>query len=168
MSARSERKDGFTILEVVLALAILLFGMAAILGMLTMGASLARTAEMRTRASTAIGAVVADLEETLFPPSSSPDEELGPPQAIVDRALPGEAAIVYSAKAVQNPARASEYRVDVELSWSSGGVRRERTFSTILLRELPFGERLRRRFVEHRTGPEPSAPQPTPPNTPPK
>lgn len=173
--ARLATRSGFTILEVVLALAILLFGMAAILGMLTMGASLARTAEMRTRASTAIESVVADLEETLFPPSTSPDEELGPPRAITDRALPGEAAIVYSAKAVQNPARASEYRVDVELSWSSGGVRRERKFSTILMRELPFGERLRRRFVEHRTEQQPPGPEPTPPasattppNAPPK
>jgi hypothetical protein len=49
---------------------------------------------------------------------------------------------------VQNPERPLEYRVDVELSWKSGGVQREKRFTTILLREVPFGERLRRRFVD--------------------
>ena len=41
-----------------------------------------------------------------------------------------------------------EYRVDVTLAWQAGGVRRARTFTTLLLREIPFGERMRRLFVE--------------------
>ncbi|MFT5051518.1 MAG: hypothetical protein ACI8QZ_002937, partial [Chlamydiales bacterium] len=38
--------------------------------------------------------------------------------------------------------------VDVHLWWQGGGVRRGETFTTILLREVSFGERMRRRFVE--------------------
>jgi hypothetical protein len=37
--------------------------------------------------------------------------------------------------------------VDVVVAWTSGGVRRTRAFSALLLREVPFGERLRRQFV---------------------
>ena len=170
---RSNGSAGFTLLEIVLAMAILLFGMAAILGMLTMGAALTRTAEMRTQSSTAIQAVMADLEETLFPPNTDDApgaSELGPPQEIREKALPGVSAIVYSAKAVPNPARESEYRVDVELAWHSAGVRREKRFSTILLRELPFGERLRRQFIEGRARATPAAPTeaPAPPGAAPK
>jgi hypothetical protein len=68
---------------------------------------------------------------------------------VAERRLAGAEEIVYSAKARANPERPAEYRVDVEMTWSSQGVRREKRFTTILLREIPFGERLRRRFVEH-------------------
>lgn len=156
-------RSGFTILEVVLALAILLFGMVAILGMLTTGAALTRTAQLRTEAATAVEAVLADLEETFFPPaadSSGGADELGPPRPIVEKALPGSAGVVYTAVGRQNPARPKEWRVDVELSWTSAGLRRERKFTTLLVQELQFGERLRRRFV---AGAAPADPAPSAP-----
>lgn len=158
-------RSAFTILEIVLALAILLFGMVAILGMLTTGAALTRTAQLRTEAATAIEAVVADLEETFFPPAArtaDDADELALPKPIVERALPGDSGIVYSAVGRQNPARPKEWRVDVELSWTSAGVRRERKFTTLLVQELPFGERLRRRFVEGALPPTPKPPSNTP------
>jgi hypothetical protein len=46
------------------------------------------------------------------------------------------------------------------MRWQSGGVERERGFTTILLREVPFSERLRRRIIEGEA-PAPAAP-PTP------
>jgi hypothetical protein len=163
-------RAGFTILEILLALAILLFGMVAILGLLTMGASLTRTAQMRTESASATEAVVADLREQLFPlappaaAGEAPADELGEPVPIVDRALPGSAGVVYSARARPNPERASEYRVDVELAWESAGVRRERRFTTLVVKELPFGERLRRLYVEGAAQRAP-VPAPTPDGT---
>jgi len=151
---------------VVVALGILLFGMTAVIGMLTFGAALSRTALLRTTAAASSQAVVADLEETLFPmiegeadPASSSDA--GAPIEIVDRALPGMPDVTYSAHAWPNPERPLEYRVDVGMSWSSAGVRRAMSFSTILVREVPFGERLRRRFVER--GGAPAQPAAAPP-----
>ena len=154
-STMPRRRAGFTMIEVLVALAILVFGMTAVLGLLTFGAALTRTALLRTTASTAAHAVVADLEETLFPPARTQDlstaaldpsqSEAGPPVDVVDRPLPGMPDIVYSARAAQNPDRPSEYRVDVEMSWRSAGVRRATRFTTLLIREVPFGERLRRR-----------------------
>ena len=161
-SARS--RAAFTILEVVLALGILLFGMVAILGLLTTGASLTRTAQLRTEAASATEAVLADLEETLFPfdPNAANGAgELGAPKPIVERELQGDSGIVFSATATQNPARAKEWRVDVELSWASAGVRRERRFTTLFVQELGFGERLRRRFVEGAPPANSNPPKPT-------
>lgn len=154
---------GFTILEVLLALGIFLFGMTAILGLLTFGAALSRTAELRTRAAAAVESVTADLEETLFPLVNG---VAGEPQPIVKRELEGR-GVVYSARATPNPDRPLEYKVEVEISWKSGGVQREKRFTTILLREVPFGERLRRRF---RSGDAqaPTAPPLAPPSAPEK
>jgi hypothetical protein len=121
---------------------ILLFGMTAILGLLTYGTALSRTAQLRTSASSAAQAVIADLEETFFP---EVDGEAGEPRPVVDRAVGGVEGLVYSAKGVPNPARPAEYKIQVDMTWSSQGLRREKRFDTILLREVPFGERLRRR-----------------------
>jgi len=150
---RTNPCGGFTIVEVVLAMFILLIGMTSILGLLSFGAAMTRTAQLRTGASLAIDAVAADLEENLFPLQLVNGREVaGPPLAIVDRPVPGHAGLVYSAISTPHPEDEHdpplEYRVDVELSWASSGRKRTRTFTTILLREVPFGARLRQRFVE--------------------
>jgi len=89
---------GFTMIEVLIALAILVFGMTAVLGLLTFGAALSKTALLRTSAASAAHAVVADLEETMFPEVKSKDpstialdpseNEAGPPVDVVERPLP--------------------------------------------------------------------------------
>ena len=48
---------------------------------------------------------------------------------------------------MSHPGETLEYEVEVVLAWSSGGQRRTRAFTSVLLREVPFGERLRRQFV---------------------
>jgi type II secretory pathway pseudopilin PulG len=156
-------EGGFTIIEVVLAMFILLIGMTTIIGLLSFGAALSRTASLRSQAANAIEAVLADLEETLFPLVLVDGVEVaGEPADIEKRPVLGFPELVYSATAVPNPARTDlslgpvEYRVDVEISWSTKGATRFRRFTTILLREVPFGERLRRKFVE---GLKPEAPE---------
>ena len=51
---RRDHRSGFTIVEVVLAMGILLVGAAAILSMLTFGASLTRAAQLRSAAAVAV------------------------------------------------------------------------------------------------------------------
>lgn len=125
--------------------------------MLTFGAALTRTALLRSSAAAATQAVVTDLEETLFPPVQGgvwgdAGSDAGPPVEIVERPLPSTPEVVYSARARENPERPLEYRVDVAMSWKAAGIRRETKFTTILVREIPFGERLRRLVREG--GPE--------------
>lgn len=147
-------RAGFTIIEVVLAMGILVMGATAVLGMLTFGAAMTRTAQLRAAAASAVDAVSADLEQMLFP---YVDGEVGPPVELTDREVPGVPEIVYSATAVPDPEDPRVYRVDVEMSWKSAGVKRSKRFSVLRMREITFGERLRREFVERGrpTRPEP-------------
>ena len=147
-------RAGFTILEVLVAMAILLVGMTAVLGLLTFGAALTRTAELRNEGASAVESVLADLEESFFPLDAQ--GALQDPRPILERPLAGLPGLAYSARAERNPDRPREWRVDVEVSWLSAGVRRDRTFRTILVQELPFGERLRRRLANPPAAPAPS------------
>lgn len=166
---------GFTLIEVLLAMAVLLLGVSMLLGLLTFGASLARAAALRGKASTTVEAVMQDLEENLF--ELLPDGTAGAPRPIEGRPLPGVAGVAYSATAT--PILSSEtaqvggrllhreYLVEVELRWSTGGVDRSRSWRTVLLREVPFGERMRRLFLEppaEKT--KPDAPPPPRPEAP--
>lgn len=166
MSARTHARAGFTIVEVVLAMGLLLLGMTAVLGLLSFGAALARTAALRTAAAGAAEAVAADLEESLFPLSidaATGDRLVGEPHAVSAREVPGYPGLSYWATATPVPASDDElgvgqpgraagapqrYKVDVRMRWSTAGAGRERRFTFLLLREVPFGERLRREFVE--------------------
>jgi hypothetical protein len=156
------RRAGFTIIEVVMAMALLLLGMTSILGLLSFGVALSRTAALRTSAASAVEAVVADLEEHLFPLVTDPqtgDQVPGEPADVLERPLPGQAGILYSARVTPDPSPDQSggrtgadggprvYRVDVVMSWSSGGSRRTKSFTTLLLQEVPFGARMRRLFV---------------------
>lgn len=157
-------KAGFTIVEVVVAMGILLLGMTSVLGLLSFGAALSRTAQLRNASAAAVEGIVADLEESLFPlvlDSRTGRTVVGAPTAIEDRPVPGHPDLVYSAVAtgdpddqhVEGPRR---WRVEVTMSWSSSGRRHTKTFTTLMLREVPFGERLRRELMHEeplRAGP---------------
>jgi len=146
---------------------ILMLGMSAILGLLSFGAALSRTASLRGGASRSIDALVTDLEETLFPLVLDPngDEVAGAPRDVVQREIPGHPGLVYSTHSTPNPENPLEYKVEVEIQWAVGGTTRSKTFTTLLLREVPFGERLRARVVEGRK-PEPEAESPPRSNPP--
>ena len=140
------RRSGFTLLEVMLAMGILVVGMTMVLSLFTFGAAMSRTAELRANAATAVDAVIADLEATLFPLEE--DGSVGEPVDVDSRPLSSAPGVVYSARTTPNPDDPDQYRVDVELTWVSSGVKRAHKFKTLMSREMPFGERLRRRYVE--------------------
>ena len=146
-SKRFDANSGFTLLEVVLAMGIFLIGASAILGFLTFGAALSRTASLRTLSAEAVEAVVADLEEGLF--SIEADGSVGEPVTIQDREVPGYPQLTYSVQTVEdvldedNLERSAEVRVDVEIHWKGGVSKRGRRLSILLLKEIPFGVRMR-------------------------
>jgi type II secretory pathway pseudopilin PulG len=148
-------RAGFTIIEVVVAMGLFLLGMSSVLGLLAFGAALTRTAALRNDAAAAIETVMADLEEQIFPlVEEGGVMSVGLPQPIVDRTLPDRPDVSYSATATPDPAQkdypggALEYRIDVTMAWKSAGQSKQKKFTTLLLREIPFSERLRRQFVE--------------------
>jgi uncharacterized protein (TIGR02598 family) len=157
----------FTLVEIVVAMAILLIGMSAILGLLTFGAALARNAQLRTAASSSIDAVVADLEESFFPlvqDEATGEWVAGEPAPIEGRPVPGHPGLTYSARPKPEPAPANardgaqRYLVQVEVRWQTSGQARTKAFEVLLLREVPFGARLRRQFLRAAEAPQPSPP----------
>ena len=146
---KEDLRGGFTIVEVVLAMGILVMGATAIIAFLTYGAATTRHAQLRTLSAAATEAVIADLDRHLFP---FEDGKLGDPLEIEKRPVPDAPGVVYSAQAVVNPDDLREYRVDVSLTWESAGVQRSKKFQLLMLREISFGDRLRREFVERSGG----------------
>lgn len=144
MMPTTKRNSGFTILEVILGMGILLIGMTAIIGLLTFGAALTHASQMRTAAANVSEAILADLDESLFPLEE--DGTVGEPLDFEDRGLPGFEGVTYSVQTRVNPEFQDEYRVDVVMQWESGGVLRSQEFSTLMTREVPFGERMRQRI----------------------
>ena len=152
---QSAPRAGFTIVEVVVAMGLFLLGMTCILGLLSFGAALTRTAALRNEGASAVEAVVADLEERMFPLiADGKSLSVGPPVDILNCPLPGRPEVTYSAKATPDPTEkdypggALEYRVDVTVAWKSAGESKQKKFTTLCVREIPFSERLRRQFVE--------------------
>lgn len=144
-------RGGFTLLEVILAASLLAAGMSMILGVFNFGAAVVRNAELRSLSAGAVEALISDLEETLF--QLQPDGSVGEPEEIIDRPVPGRPGVRYSVIATPNTALLDprgvprEYVVQVVVTWTSSGVERAATWTTLMLREVPFGARMRRRFV---------------------
>lgn len=156
MRTSPTNRAGFTLLEVLLAAGLLAIGMSMILGLFNFGSALSRTAELRSVTSGTIESLFHDLEENLFPFNDA--GEVGEPQTFENRPVPGLPGVVYSVDAVPNPESNAlvdgepvgmprEWLVTVTVRWQSAGVRRTESWSTIMLREVPFGARMRRRFV---------------------
>ncbi|MFT6110985.1 MAG: hypothetical protein ACJA2W_003914 [Planctomycetota bacterium] len=147
-------RAGFTLIEVLLAAGLLVAGMSMILGVFNFGSAMSRTAELRSLASGTVEAIMHDLEETLF--LVNDDGTIGEPRAIQDRPVPGREGVVYSVTTIANlksidPEEAGlgaglpmEFVVEVSVQWQSSGVKRTESWTTIMLRELPFGARMRR------------------------
>ncbi len=144
---------GFTLIEMIVAMGILVIGVSSILGLLSFGAALQRTAEARNEASLAAAQMVASLRDdpALFP--MQPDGSVGAPAALVlERPVPGHSRLVARIELRENPLLAGEYIATVEIGWKERGKRRLETFRTILQREVPFAHRLE---IEMRGSPPP-------------
>ncbi len=151
---RASARAGFTLIEVLLAAGLLVTGMSMILGVFNFGSAMSRTAELRSLASGTVEAVMHDLEETLFP--LLPDGSVGEPQLITDRPVPGRKGVVYSVTATGHlpsidedetglgAGLPREFIVEVNVQWQASGVKKSETWSTIMLREVPFGARMRK------------------------
>lgn len=142
-------QSGFTLVEVVISMGMLVMGMGVLLSLLTFGAALTKNASNRARSSMVIESVTADLQENLFP--TEEDGSVGEPPARLEGVpVPGVRGATYTVITRPHPEGDGEYLVDVTVSWEAEGVSRKERFTTLMLRELPFGERMRRRFIAPR------------------
>ena len=136
------RDRGFTLVEVMVAMGILVVGMSTVLGLLSFALSLHRTSAERAESALALEAVVAELRAQAFPPQKG--GKAGEPQEVRERPVPGHEDLLYSARFRENPKLAGEYLVELEIAWKEKGRLRSQAYRTILNQEIPYEERMRR------------------------
>ncbi|MBL4771410.1 MAG: prepilin-type N-terminal cleavage/methylation domain-containing protein [Planctomycetes bacterium] len=148
---KGQRKSGFTLIEVILAVGILALGMTSVLGLFTFGAALTQSAALRTQSAGMIESITADLEVRLFP--AGEDGMPSEPVDLVDQRVPGVERARYNV--VSTPVEGGplaedggplEYEVRIKVFFETRGVQRSRTYEIRLLRQRSFATRMRQRL----------------------
>ena len=130
---------GFTLTEMLVALAILIFGLTALAGSMTVGVSERRGSEMRFRAIHMVDRVFHDLREKYF---LEKDPDTGPLQATPRTEVPGYPGMQYTAKFKEDPDDPQVVLARVEITWKEQGERIAEVFERIMIREKPFSRRI--------------------------
>ncbi|GAB4162334.1 MAG: hypothetical protein Fur0037_28590 [Planctomycetota bacterium] len=141
---RAADERGFTLVEMMVALAILLVGITSLLGALTGGIEMRRSSEAETEAALAADRVFAEVVEgvRLAPDARTALDLIYP--SIENRpcgTLPGMSC---SVRYENDPDRPDLVLAVVEVSWKEQGEDVRREFARILQRQEPLGLRVAR------------------------
>lgn len=138
-SGMTRPQDGFTLVEMMLALAILVFGVSALAGSLLTGVSMRRGSEMRFRADALVNQAVHRIQEGEFPRYSDPGEPL---QSFTVTDPPGYSGMEYTVDYVTDLERPGLVLAKIRISWRDQGERMGETFERILVRRVSFSQRI--------------------------
>ncbi len=142
--ATTRSQGGFTLVEMMLALAILVFGVTALSGSMLVGVSTRRGSEMRFRATSLVDQAVHDVQERLF---ADPKKAGEPLQTYKVTDPPGYAGMQYTVEFREDRARPTVVLVVIKVSWREQGEHMGEEFRRIVVRRASFSRRvqLRRR-----------------------
>lgn len=141
MAERAKQSEGgFTIAEMLVALAILVFGLTALAGSMTMGIGTRRGSEMRFRAATMVDHVVQDLRENYITPLDK--EQPTPMSDAVDRTVPGFPELRYAVRFTADPQDPAVVLARIQVMWKEQGEAVVEEFERIVVREVPLARRV--------------------------
>jgi prepilin-type N-terminal cleavage/methylation domain-containing protein len=132
-------QDGFTLVEMMVALAILVFGVSALAGSLLTGVSMRRGSEMRFRADALVNQAVHRIQEEEFPKYSGSGEPL---QGFTVEDPPGYSGMRYTVTYVTDLERPALVLARIKVSWAEQGERMGETFERILVRRVSSSRRV--------------------------
>ncbi|MEZ5962745.1 MAG: hypothetical protein R3F56_02750 [Planctomycetota bacterium] len=149
--AAASTSAGFTIVELLVAMGILLFGTVSLLGVLGVGVSTHRSAEQHNQAVQLAQRVLQRLEEDVVPKALLAAAAEGPEAefklAPVD-STPQDVAFVpglrYRVEFVQDPERPTVALATVRVLWLEQGEAQAVEFQRILVSHVPFSQRIAR------------------------
>ncbi|MBK8100247.1 MAG: prepilin-type N-terminal cleavage/methylation domain-containing protein [Planctomycetes bacterium] len=135
---------GFTLAEMLVALAILLLGMTALLGSLGRSIGQRRTTEARLQTAQLVEqAVLRVRQEVVRSPGAETDLDLQL-QPLADQTTPGFPGMKWSATAQLDDARPDVWLITIDVDWMEEGELVRERFLRILPRQLPLSARVQR------------------------
>jgi len=134
-------EKGFTLIEMVVAMGILLVGMTSILALLAFGLAVHRTSAKKAETALVVEGIVHRLPQLVFP--KDPDK---PARSLGSRPVPGHPGLVYSVEVEPNQESPGEYLAQIRLQWKEKGRFRTVEFHSVLIREENFVEVMRDRW----------------------
>jgi prepilin-type N-terminal cleavage/methylation domain-containing protein len=132
---------GFTLIELMIAIGILLFGVTTLAGVLSVGLGTRRSAEQQLRASALVDQVLLELEQDVLPGIDPLATELPPVE--VD-GPPGFPELKYRVDFTLDPERPEVVLARIEIGWREQGDWITTRFRRVLFRQAPFAQRVQR------------------------
>ena len=145
----ADRQSGFTLLEMMVAMAILVGGLTALIALLTVGVSTRRSAELRQQAVWLADRVIHEVEQEAFDniwilgegAGEIPDRGPNP----VDE-VPG---MTYTVRFHTTEEAPDLVLAEVRIRWSEQGEEMAESFERVLFRQEPFSRRASRVISEY-------------------
>ena len=140
-------QDGFTLLEVMVALSIFTAGMVSIMALFVAGIALHREAASKTKAALVADKVMGEMDESIRKAFQS-GSELPPagieiPLAVDFPGFRGVARVFPLEALPEQQGMSREVLVEVEILWKRGGEERKETFYSIFSWEQSYSEKVR-------------------------
>jgi prepilin-type N-terminal cleavage/methylation domain-containing protein len=150
-AASANGAEGFTLVEMMAALAILLFGITALLGAMSSSVAQRRSTDAMLEAQALCDHALLRLQQEAVRrkagASTDLELELVPLQ---DQTSPGFPGMTWSGKAIEDENRPDVWLIELEFRWLESGEGRLAEFKRILPKQLPLRDRVLR-FREERT-----------------
>jgi len=149
-------QQGFTLLEMLAAMAILAIGITSLLGALSAGLSTRRSAEQRNRAALLADQVIVELRTrglaTLGEAGEADvgDEEIAP---IIVTGIEGYPGMKYSVRFVTDPEHSDLILARIRISWMHQGDDVGVEFLRLLPRSPTLSQRVEKRIEQQRNSP---------------
>jgi prepilin-type N-terminal cleavage/methylation domain-containing protein len=141
---------GFTLIEMLAALGILLVGITALIGALSSSVAQRRTTDARLEAQALCEHAILRIQEECVRRRADGESDLDLEIATLpDQQAPGFPGMTWSATAVLDEARPDIWLVRLKVRWLEEGEDVFEEFLRVLPRQLPLGQRVRRFREDH-------------------
>jgi type II secretory pathway pseudopilin PulG len=138
----SRRAPGFTLVEMMLAMMILLFGITALIGALSSSIAQRRTADAGLELCSLCDQIVHRVQQEAIrpgPDGNTVDLVFSP---LADQEVAGFPGLTWSARTSEDPERPDLWLLHIDLRWLEGGSPVETSVRRVLPRHLPLRARV--------------------------
>ncbi|MHC5065871.1 MAG: type IV pilus modification PilV family protein [Planctomycetota bacterium] len=160
MSRQASRESGFTLLEMMVAMGVLIVGVTSLLGALSSGLGTRRGAEQRQRAVLLADHVIHELESGAWfepPPAAELDTGSLAQDLAIDpitvRSVPGYPGMKYRVQFEVDPEHPDLVLAKIRISWMDQGGDVGTEFLRIMSRSQPLSQRVERTIKDRQESP---------------